>query len=82
MQTKLSKLIELLLSGDEAGAMRIAARFPDLGSDKVAIRAAWDSRQNPSLYQQLGKDPARLWSEGLAALRKRYAAAIQKAGAA
>lgn len=78
METKLSKLLALLRAGDEEGAMRIAARFPDLGAEKRAITLAWDSRQSPSLYRQMGKDPEALWSAGLAALRSRYAAAGER----
>ena len=74
MQTKLSRLLALLASGDEEGAMRIAARFPDLGLQKEAITRGWDARQNPRLYRQLGRDPEALWRAGVEALRARYGA--------
>jgi hypothetical protein len=71
-ETKLSQLRRMMAAEDWEGALRMAARFPDLGQHKQAITRAWDSRQSPGLYRQMGKDPAALWEAGIAALRERY----------
>lgn len=71
-QTKISILRERASAGDWVGAMRLAARFPSLGGEREAITRAWDSRQSPALYRQLGRDPDALWEAGILALRRRY----------
>lgn len=71
-QTKISILRDRAAAGDWVGAMRLAARFPSLGAEKEAITRAWDARQSPALYRQLGRDPDALWEEGIRALRRRY----------
>lgn len=72
MQTKLAKLKAALAAGDHAGALRIAAKFPQLGSEKVAITRAWAAHQNPDFYRQLGQDPDALFAAGISAIRTRY----------
>ena len=71
-ETKLSQLRRMMTAEDWEGALRMAARFPDLGKQKAAITRAWDARQSPGLYRQMGKDPEALWQAGIAALRERY----------
>jgi hypothetical protein len=53
-------------------ALRIAARFPRLGADKVAIVRAHEAYTNPRFYLQLGLDPETLKQEGMRALIERY----------
>lgn len=72
METKLSQLLAMMERGEWEGALRMAAKFPDLGEHKRAITLAWDSFQSPSLYRQMGRDPAALWAAGVAALKARY----------
>lgn len=72
METKLSKLKAAFASGDFIGALRIAARFPQLGAEKVAIQTAWAAHQNPDFYREIGKDPEALLSAGIEAIRARY----------
>lgn len=72
MQTKLSKLKAAAAAGDWAGALRIAARFPQLGADKAAIVRAHECIVNPGFYRQLGRDPALAIEAGIAALKARY----------
>lgn len=71
-QTKLSKLRGFYAVGDMHGALRIAAKFPDLGAERNAILTAWGAIQNPGMYRQLGKAPDALVEAGVAALRARY----------
>lgn len=72
METKLSKLKACLAAGDGVGALRIAARFPQLGLHKEAITRAWAAYQNPQFYQDIGQDPAHLYQAGIAAIKARY----------
>lgn len=71
--TKLSKLKTAYAAGDLKGALRIAARFPDLGEHEADITRAHECLSNPSnLHEQMGKDRAALIEAGVAALRARY----------
>ena len=72
MSTKLAGLKERLASGDVAGALRIAARFPDLGAERAAILDAHGAITNPRFCRQLGKDPDQLIEAGRLALLRRY----------
>lgn len=73
MTTKLQQVKDAGLSGDWAGALRIASRFYDLGEDQAAIKRAHECMVRPSFYRQLGRDPEAAVQEGIAVLRRRYA---------
>lgn len=72
MQTKLSKLKDCAATGDWAGALRIAAKFPELGQHKADIVRAHECLVNPAFYRQLGRDPEACVNAGIDALRTRY----------
>lgn len=72
MKTKLSILKEYLQNNDPINALRIAAKFGQLGEHKKAITAAWAAYINPQFYKQLGKDPKKLIAAGIAAIHQRY----------
>ena len=72
MLTKLETLKNLWQGGDAVGALRIAAKFPQLGFERDAITKAWAAQQNPSFYQQIGKDPQQLIVDGFAAMRSKW----------
>lgn len=72
METKLSKLKQKYQAGDVRGAIRIAAKFPDLGDDRDAILQAHESYHSPDFYRQIGKNPDALIQAGKAALENRY----------
>lgn len=72
MTTKLDRIRACAAAGDWQSALRIAARFPSLGDEKAAIVRAHEAFEHPRFYQQLGRDPAVLIAEGIAALRSRY----------
>jgi hypothetical protein len=72
METKLSKLKAAASSGDWAGALRIAAKFPQLGEHKTVIVRAHECFVNPAFYRQLGRDPEACIEAGISALRIRY----------
>ena len=70
--TKLSQLRAAYQAGDYVGALRIAARFPNLGEDRNAILTAWGAIQNPCMYAQMGRDVDALIAAGREALIQRY----------
>lgn len=72
--TKLSQIMLALERDDVAGALRIAARFPDLGAERAAILDAHGAVTNPRFCQQLGKEPAALIELGRLALIRRWGA--------
>lgn len=72
MVTKLSKLKACWAAGDKIGALRIAAKFPNLGNDKEAIELAWGCHTNPAFYAACKIDTAAAIATGLAAICQRY----------
>lgn len=70
--TKLSRVREALARGDTREALRIAAAFPQLGNHRERITRGWAALTQPDFYQQLGKNPAELVADGIAAIRERY----------
>ena len=72
METKLDKLKSCATEGDWRGALRIAARFPQLGAERGAILDAHMAFTNPRFLSQLGKEPAATLDAGIAALRAKY----------
>jgi hypothetical protein len=73
-RTKLSILLEHMAEARWHEALKMAAKFPDLGPQKVAITRGADALNHPQFYRELGKDPDDLVVIGLAALRARYGA--------
>ena len=72
METKLSKVVAAYSAGDYREAIRLAAKFPQLGAQKEAITRAWAAIQSPDFYESMGQDPATLVAAGVDALRARY----------
>jgi hypothetical protein len=71
-ETKLSIIKRHLAAGEAREALRIAARFPDLGAERAAILDAHSAFTNPGFLRQIGKDPEALIAAGVAALARRY----------
>lgn len=71
-ESKLSKLKAAASAGDWAGAISIAAKFPDLGAEKAAITRAHGCITNPRFFAQLGIDCAAAVEAGRQALCSRY----------
>lgn len=61
-----------MAAGNWREAMRIAARFPDLGAHRAAILDAHQAFVNPRWARGMGHDPAALIEAGKAALIARY----------
>ena len=72
METKLSKLLAHAKKGEWQEALRIAARFPQLGDQKAAILRAHEAYGNAAFYRQIGRNPDALIADGIAALKTRY----------
>ena len=72
MISKLARLRAAFAKGDTIVALRIAARFPDLGPERAPITRAWAAYSNPEFYRQIGHDPEALILAGLDALRDKY----------
>lgn len=72
MQTKLDQVKQAAAANDWALALRIAAKFPQLGEHKRAIVTGHEALVHPEFYRQLRKDPAALVEAGKEALRQRY----------
>jgi hypothetical protein len=72
MKTKLDILKDAFNAGDHAKAIRIAAKFPDLGKERAAILDAHTAITNPRWTTGLGKSVDAAIAGGVAALRIRY----------
>jgi len=73
MQTKLSQVKQAFESGDFSKAIRIAAKFHDLGDQRNAILDANLAMTNPRWMAAIGKDIDQAIALGIEALRIRYA---------
>jgi len=72
MQTKLSQVKAAYIAGDYKQAIRIAAKFQDLGKERNAILDANLAFTNPRWVAGLGKDIDQCIQQGIEALRLRY----------
>lgn len=72
MKPKVQELREYMAAGDWRAALRLAARFPSLGTHREAITRGWEALVRPELYRQMGRDPDALVCAGIHALRERY----------
>ena len=72
-RTKISILREHMAREDWRAAIALASSFGSLGAEKRAIMGAREAFARPEFQRMLGKDPAELIAEGVAALRRRYA---------
>ncbi|VVC76017.1 hypothetical protein AQUSIP_13180 [Aquicella siphonis] len=72
METKFNRLKKYMLAENWVEALRLAAKFPQLGEHKRDITTAWAAYISPEFYIQLGKDPNMLFDNGIKALKARY----------
>lgn len=72
METKLSKVKEAFDKHDFKKALALAAKFPDLGEQRTAIKRAHESYHSANFYKQLGHDIPQLRIDGIKALAERY----------
>jgi hypothetical protein len=76
--TKLDAVRAAMAAGDWPQALRLAARFPDLGRERSAILDGWTAVSRPAFIRQLRRDPEALVAAGRAALIRRYPAAKER----
>ena len=69
---KLAHVKAAMRAGDWQKALRIAARFPRLGTHRAAIVRAHEAYSNPRFYFQLGYDLTELKAAGRLALISRF----------
>jgi len=69
---KIAAVRTAMARADWPDAIRLAAKFPRLGEQAGAIRAANEAVQRPAFQRQIGRDPAVLIEAGKAALIERY----------
>ncbi|KVU85095.1 hypothetical protein WK75_27530 [Burkholderia ubonensis] len=72
MKTKISIVREHMAAGRWQEAIRVAARFPQLGAERAAILDAHGAYTNPRFFAQLGKDVESLKQAGQRALVLKY----------
>lgn len=72
METKLSKLLKLMETGHWREALALAARFPNLGQHRNAIKDAHEAFEHPRFFEQIGKNPHAVIQAGVDALKSRY----------
>jgi hypothetical protein len=70
--SKLNQLAKLMKTGNWNDALKMAAKFHDLGDHAKAITQGANALRNPDFYRQIHKDPAALIEAGIAALKERY----------
>ena len=71
-QTKLSIVKAHMAQNEWDDALRLAAKFPQLGEERNAILSAHGAYTNPRFYTQIGKDIEQLKAAGRAALIHRF----------
>jgi hypothetical protein len=72
METKLAKLKRHMATGEHVEALRLCAKWHDLGAHKERITRGWAAYQYPQFYREIGQDPDALFADALAAIRERY----------
>jgi hypothetical protein len=72
MMRKVDKLRDAWLSGDQIGALRIAARFFDRSADTKLFKRGMSAYNHPDFYRQLGKEPGQIVRDALEVLARRF----------
>jgi hypothetical protein len=72
MKRKVDQLRDAWNTGDQIGALRIAARFFDRSIATKAFQRGMNANNHPGFYRQLGKEPQELVAAALALLQKRF----------
>jgi len=72
MKRKVDELRDAWNSGDQIGALRIAARFFDRSTKTKTFKRGIDAHNNPAFYRQIGKEPEQLIKTALNVLARRF----------
>ena len=68
---KFAKVLSAIANDDWDTAIKLAANVTKYGAYAEAIQRGKDAILNPDFYRQLGRDPEKLRSEAVAALKER-----------
>ncbi len=71
-EQKIEVLRRHMAAGEWREAFKMAAAFPQLGAEKVAIQRGWEAFARPDFCRQLKRDPEAMIESGKDALRRRY----------
>ena len=69
---KVDALLAAMAAGHWPKAIKMAARWPKLGEQREAIKAASAALLSPDFYRGLGQDPEAMIAAGIEALKARY----------
>lgn len=69
---KLDAVLNAMHSEQWELAIKLAAKFPRLGTHSKAIKQANEAILRPAFQRQLGRDPTQLIAAGKAAIVERY----------
>jgi hypothetical protein len=72
MDAKLTKITQHMAKQEWESALKVAAKFYELGDQKDAIMQAHQAITNERFFRQLGKDPEKAIEAGIQALKERY----------
>lgn len=78
-ESKLAQIRQAMADLDWDRAIKLAARFQNLGVHRPPILRAKDSLNNPRLYEQLGHDLAEIREQAIAALKERFSKSWEEA---
>jgi len=70
--TKLEQVKQAYANGNYKDALRIAAKFPQLGDERKAITLANECFSNPRFYQQVGVNIDQAIADGVKCLGAKY----------
>ena len=68
---KFAKVLIAISDGDWDAAIKLAAAVTKYGNYAEAIQRGKDAILNPDLYRQMGRDPEKLRSDAIIALKER-----------
>jgi len=72
MKRKIDQIRDAWNSGNQIGALRIAARFFDRSAETKTFKRGMDAHNNPAFYRQIGKEPQQLIKTALNVLARRF----------
>jgi hypothetical protein len=72
LKCKVEQIRYAWATGDQIGALRIAARFFDRSDNTVTFKRGMAAHNNPGFYRQLGQEPVQIVSHALELLARRF----------
>ena len=72
MKCKVDQVRDAWNTGDQIGALRIAAQFFDRSAATKMFQRGMDAYNHPKFYRQIGKEPQEVVKAALEKLAKRF----------